>query len=115
MRYFLLFVAVLYFSISSNGQSSGSADVIHQLRIYEIFKDNKDAFHKRFKDHAARIMKKYDFNIIAIWESQMENKVEFVYLLEWPSEPAMKNAWAKFMADNEWADIKKVRNNWIGN
>lgn len=107
MRYFLLFSAMLFFSTSSNCQPSESAGVIHQLRIYEIFKDNKDAFHQRFKDHAARIMKKYDFDIIAMWESQKENKVEFVYLLAWANESVMKNAWAKFMADKEWADIKK--------
>jgi hypothetical protein len=29
--------------------------MIHQLRIYEIFEDTKDAFHARFRDHAARI------------------------------------------------------------
>lgn len=104
MRYCLLFIGLFLFSISSNAQSS---DKIHQLRIYEIFKDNKEAFHQRFKDHAARIMKKYNFNIIAIWESQKENRVEFVYLLEWANEAAMKDAWAKFMTDKEWADIKK--------
>jgi hypothetical protein len=32
--------------------------MIHQLRIYEIFENNKDAFHARFRDHAARIMKR---------------------------------------------------------
>jgi uncharacterized protein (DUF608 family) len=104
MRYCLLFVGLFLFNISSNAQSP---DKIHQLRIYEIFKDNKEAFHQRFKDHATRIMKKCNFNIIAIWESQKENKVEFVYLLEWKNETAMKDAWAKFMADKEWADIKK--------
>jgi hypothetical protein len=104
MRYCLLFIGMLLFSVSSNAQSS---DRIHQLRIYEIFTDNKEAFHQRFKDHAARIMKKYNFNILAIWESQKENKIEFVYLLEWVNEAAMKDAWAKFMADKEWSDIKK--------
>jgi hypothetical protein len=39
---------------------------IHQLRIYEIFEGNKQAFHDRFRDHAARIMAKYDFQIVAM-------------------------------------------------
>jgi hypothetical protein len=39
-------------------------NVIHQLRIYEIFDRNKKAFHDRFRDHAMRIMAKYDFKII---------------------------------------------------
>src|SRR5881392_3590136 len=44
--------------------------VIHELRIYEIFDANKKAFHDRFRDHAMRIMAKYDFKIVATWESK---------------------------------------------
>jgi hypothetical protein len=84
-----------------------SADVVHQLRIYEIFDHNKQAFHDRFRDHAMRIMKNYDFNIVAQWEAKNGALTEFVYLLEWPDEATMKDRWAKFMADKEWADIKK--------
>jgi hypothetical protein len=51
-------------------------------------------------------MRKYDFKVVAIWESNFKEKTEFVYLLEWPNEAVMKNAWAKFMADQEWKDIK---------
>ena len=80
---------------------------IHQLRIYEIFEGNKQAFHDRFRDHAARIMAKYDFRIVAMWESKQGSRTEFVYLLEWPDQATMKDRWARFMADAEWAEIKK--------
>ena len=80
---------------------------VHQLRIYEIFDNNKQAFHDRFRDHAMRIMKTYDFNIIGMWEAKNGERTEFVYLLEWPDEATMKDRWAKFMADQEWAAIKK--------
>ena len=81
--------------------------MIHQLRIYEIFEHNKAAFHARFRDHAVRIMSKYGFHIRSMWEARTAARTEFVYLLEWPSEAAMKESWAKFMADEEWAQIKK--------
>ena len=81
--------------------------VIHQLRIYEIFQNNKQAFHDRFRDDAARIMSKYDFKIVAMWESRTPERTEFVYLLEWPDEATLKDRWAKFMQDQEWKDIKK--------
>ncbi len=81
--------------------------MIHQLRIYEIFDDNKEAFHDRFRDHAARIMKKYDFNIVAMWEGRFDNRTEFVYLLEWPDQKSLAEGWDRFMADAEWAAIKK--------
>ncbi len=82
--------------------------MIHQLRIYEIFEHNKSAFHDRFRDHAARIMRTYGFEIIAMWETKTEARTEFVYLLAWPDEPTMRSAWTAFMADEEWKEIKRV-------
>jgi hypothetical protein len=91
-------------SLASAGESQ---KVIHQLRIYEIFDSNKKAFHDRFRDHAMRIMAKYDFKIIATWESKKDNRTEFVYLLEWPDEETMTDRWEKFLRDPEWIKIKK--------
>lgn len=76
-----------------NLSSTYTKPVIHQLRIYEIFDHNKAAFHNRFRDHAARIMKSYDFNILSMWETQREGRTEFVYLLNWPGQ--MKRRCAK--------------------
>ena len=81
--------------------------VIHQLRIYEIFNGNKKAFHDRFRDHAMRIMAKYDFKIVATWESKKDDRTEFVYLLEWPDKETMTDRWKKFLQDQEWIKIKK--------
>lgn len=82
--------------------------VIHQLRSYEIFEANKAAFHARFRDHAARIMGRYGFAIVAMWEAQTDGRTEFVYLLAWPDEGTKEAAWAAFMADEEWREIKRV-------
>ncbi|WP_347219739.1 NIPSNAP family protein [Chryseobacterium sp.] len=94
------------------GQNYSSTDPspsllpVHQLRIYEIPKENRQVFLDRFRDHALRIMKKYGFNIVSIWESEFEGKTEFVYLLEWKDENTMKMAWQGFMTDKEWKEIK---------
>ena len=87
--------------------AGGQRGVIHQLRIYEIFDGNKKAFHDRFRDHAMRIMAKYDFKIVATWESKKDNRTEFVYLLEWPDTETMADRWEKFLRDQEWIKIKK--------
>jgi hypothetical protein len=91
---------------SKGVKATGS--VIHQLRIYEIFDSNKMAFHERFRDRAMRIMARYGFKIVATWESRHHNRTEFVYLLEWSDIETMKERWAAFMTDREWAEIKKV-------
>jgi hypothetical protein len=103
----LAIMACSGFSRSSIIETNEQPKPIHQLRIYEIFDGNKKAFHDRFRDHAMRIMGKYDFKIIAIWETKKGDRTEFVYLLEWPDKETMKDRWAKFMADQEWANIKK--------
>jgi NIPSNAP len=91
-------------SLASTGDQQ---NVIHQLRIYEIFDSNKKAFHDRFRDHAMRIMAKYDFRIVATWESKKDNRTEFIYLLEWPDKETMTDRWEKFLRDREWIEIKK--------
>ncbi|HEY0945678.1 MAG TPA: NIPSNAP family protein [Opitutaceae bacterium] len=84
------------------------SDAIHQLRIYEIFEHNKAAFHERFRAHAMRIMReRYGFDFVALWETQSDDRTEFVYLLRWPDAPTMKAQWTAFMADEEWKEIKR--------
>ena len=82
--------------------------MIQQLRIYEIFEHNKEAFHARFRDHAMRIMRSHGFVFVALWESVRPERTEFVYLLDWPDTDTMERAWRAFLADAEWTDIKRV-------
>jgi hypothetical protein len=102
----ILMVGVIV-SHRSLTSASEPRNVIHQLRIYEMFDNNKKAFHDRFRDHAMRIMAKYDFKIIATWESKKDNRTEFIYLLEWPDKETMADRWEKFLRDQEWIKIKK--------
>jgi hypothetical protein len=101
-----LFVLVACMSVPQASVAGDARQVVHQLRIYELFDDTREAFHERFRDHAQRIMERYDFRIVAMWESRSDERIEFVYLLEWPDEETMKDRWAAFMADQEWSDIK---------
>ena len=100
----ILMVGVIAGSLASAAEAQ---NVIHQLRIYEIFDSNKRAFHDRFRDHAMRIMAKYDFKIVATWEAKKDSRTEFVYLLEWPDTETMTDRWNKFLHDEEWIKIKK--------
>lgn len=82
--------------------------MLHQLRIYEIVEHNADAFHARFRDHARRIMERHGFTFVALWESRTAGRRELVYLLEWPDEEAMREAWARLREDAEWTEIKRA-------
>lgn len=90
----LLATVMLFAFLLPHAAAAEQQQVIHQLRVYEIFDNNKQAFHERFRDHAMRIMARYDFKIVAIWETQHDGRTAFA-------------SWARFMADQEWSDIKK--------
>jgi hypothetical protein len=75
-------VIVPQLSLASAGEQQ---NVIHQLRIYEIFDGNKKAFHDRFRDHAMRIMAKYDFKIVATWESKKTTVLSSFICLNGPT------------------------------
>lgn len=90
----------------TNKQNMEPKQEVYQLRIYKLFEWNKEQFYTRFKDHAIRIMKKYDFEIIKMWETNSNNIPEFVYILKWDDEKKLKKSWTEFMADEEWKKIK---------
>ena len=84
--------------------------MINQLRVYRIDPEAREAFHARFRDHAARLMRDHGFRILAMWEEDRrpaEDALNFVYLLAWEDEAEMKARWAEFMALEEWAAIKR--------
>lgn len=99
--------AILLGLLAAAGAEETPAAGVHQLRIYEVPTENIDVFHARFRDHALRIMSRYGFDILAMWQSDHEGKTEFVYLLAWPDEETMKKQWAAFLADEEWIAIKQ--------
>ena len=80
---------------------------IYQLRIYEVSPGKREIFHNRFKNHALRIMKRYDFKVIALWKSSSVADFEFIYLLKWPDVEVMDRQWKLFLADDEWIEIKR--------
>jgi heme-degrading monooxygenase HmoA len=107
---FLLFALVTLPAIAGTQdryicRSNGSE--IQQLRVYEVNRSNREAFHRRFQDHALRIMRRHGFRIVDMWESDTGEKVEFVYLLNWPDRGTMDARWKAFLADDEWIEIKK--------
>lgn len=80
---------------------------VFQLRIYEVAPDRRRQFHERFENHALRIMRRYGFKPVALWESNSVSNFEFVYILQWPDIETMERQWAAFLADAEWIEIKR--------
>jgi heme-degrading monooxygenase HmoA len=84
--------------------------LIHQLRLYEIFPHNRDAFLARFRDHAAPIMTRHGFSFVGQWETTHAGRMEFAYLLQWADDDALEAGWAAFRSDPEWRTIRAETN-----
>ncbi len=80
--------------------------MINQLRIYDVPPGNRAPFLDRFRDHAARLMAEEGFSIQAMWTDESDGRMRFVYLLAWQDAAQMKDAWARFMAREDWKQIK---------
>ena len=80
--------------------------MIHQLRIYELTDRGRIEFRDRFRDHAARIMRRHGFIIVGAWQREDGDNAEFMYMLEWSDEDVMKTGWDNFLADEEWLGIR---------
>lgn len=102
---------MLVISIGPVGNAAAAdpliSDHVYQLRIYRLYDETRDYFHERFRDHAMRIMERHGFDIVSMWEARDDDRTEFIYVLRWPDEETMETRWAAFMADEEWAEIKR--------
>ena len=105
-RRLILSIALLTGTIPAAAADSAPAP-LYQLRVYQLFEPSKAVFHTRFRDHAMAIMRRHGFDIVATWEATRDGKPEFVYLLRWKDEAAMKASWAAFRADEQWNRIKR--------
>src|SRR2546428_11944115 len=60
-------------------------------------------------------MRRYGFDIVAMWEAATPDRTEFVYLLAWSDETVKQAAWERFMAGDEWKEIKRATSSQHGN
>lgn len=84
-----------------------SSPEIQQLRLYEINRGNREAFHRRFRDQALPIMRRHGFKIVDMWESDTGERLEFAYVLVWPDRATMELSWNEFLANEQWVEIKR--------
>ncbi len=52
--------------------TEGDHVMINQLRLYDYDPALEEPFLSRFRDHAARIMARYGFRILAMWTTRTE-------------------------------------------
>jgi hypothetical protein len=81
--------------------------LIHELRQYVPAPGKGEALSRRFRDSTLALFRKLDFKVVDFWETT-DGSGEIWYVMEWPSEAAMKAAWDDFRANPEWVAAKKA-------
>src|ERR1017187_5323710 len=81
--------------------------MIYELRRYELYQHNKKAFYERFGTQLTPIFKKYGFNLVGAWDTEIGDVPETTYILAWKDLNTRQEAWANLNNDEEWALIKK--------
>jgi hypothetical protein len=81
--------------------------VIYELRHYVPAPGKAEALSRRFRDSTLALFRRLDFKVVDFWEAA-DGGEELWYVMEWPSEAAMKAAWDAFRGNLEWVATKKV-------
>ena len=79
---------------------------LHQLRIYEI--DPASESHST-TGSATTPRGSWTRTGSTSWpcgRRRRDERLEFVYLLEWSDRDTLEHSWAAFMADESWAEVK---------
>ena len=60
------------------------------------------------------IIESYGLRILAMWESDTDGRLEFVYLVESTDRATLEREWDRFMADESWSRAKQEVRSAIG-
>ncbi len=83
--------------------------MIHELRIYTPTDDNMGALLRRFRDHTLRLFDKHDIVSVGYWLNSIGGRSdELWYMLAFDDFAQREQAWAGFLADPEWLEVRRV-------
>lgn len=79
--------------------------VIYELRRYVPAAGMEQALRQRFENGTLALFEELGFRVVDFWEP-VSSSAELWYLMEWPSERAMKEAWGAFRENPKWLALK---------
>ncbi|NSW52170.1 MAG: NIPSNAP family protein [Anaerolineae bacterium] len=82
--------------------------MVYELRTYWAAEGKLEALHRRFREVTLGVFAKHGMTVVGFWTpaTATEESGDLVYLMAFPSEEAMKAAWAAFREDPDWVNGK---------
>lgn len=78
---------------------------VYELRRYVALPGREEALRQRFEDGTLALFEELGIRVVDFWET-VATPVELWYLLEWPGEQAMRDAWTAFRENPKWQALK---------
>lgn len=79
--------------------------MLHELREYVAEPGRAADLHARFADHTLGLFAKHGMSVVGFWTAASDEGRIF-YLLRFASLEAKSAAWASFLADPVWLEVK---------
>lgn len=78
--------------------------MIYELRTYWAAPGKADALHARFRNLTLGLFARHSMHVVGFWtpKPETEESGTLVYILAFPDQDALKQAWDAFRADPEW-------------
>ena len=78
--------------------------MIYELRTYWAAPGKIDALHKRFRSLTLGVFKRHQMEVVGFWvpAPATPETGDLVYILRFPDEKCLEEAWAAFRDDPEW-------------
>jgi hypothetical protein len=89
-------------------QSSGTASMVYELRVYHANEGKLDDLLKRFREHTMALFEKHGMKNVAYWtplDDPLKGKT-LIYILAHPSREAATSNWKAFGEDPEWQKVR---------
>ena len=99
----MLMVLLLTHSVA---HAQSKDDRIYEMRTYWAEPGKLDAVNARFRDHTTKLFEKHGFTNVGYWTPMDNPEEKLIYIVSFPSLEAQKKAWAAFLADDEWKQVK---------
>ena len=81
--------------------------MIHELRIYTAHPGKMPALQARFRDHTVGIFERCGIKNVAYWTNSIGGRSdELWYVLAFDDMAQRDQAWAAFMSDPEWREVR---------
>lgn len=105
MRYALTMALALGITTVANAAEKDTR--VYEMRTYYAPPGRLDDLHARFRNHTVKLFQKHGMTNVGYWVPIENPDSKLIYFLSYPSREAREASWKAFIADPEWAEVKK--------